>query len=77
MNDDESYPSRKRTMPGPIITAEGNTEYFIDKLLDCQPQGRGKQYLVQWIGYGPEHNMWLPRSELLETAALEAFEQGT
>jgi hypothetical protein len=76
-NNDESYPGRMRAMPGPIVTSEGNTEYFIDKLLDCCPRGRGKQYLVQWVGYGPEHNMWLPRSELLETEALEIFERDT
>ncbi|KAF8230108.1 hypothetical protein L208DRAFT_1035467, partial [Tricholoma matsutake] len=50
--------SHKCTMPGPIITLEGSTGYFIDKLLDW------KQYLVQWLGYGLEHNMWLPRSKL-------------
>ena len=76
-NDDESYPGRMKTMPGPIVTPEGNTEYFIDKLLDCRPRGRGKQYLVQWLGYGPEHNIWLPRSELLETEALKNFERST
>ena len=77
MNDDENYPDRKHTMPGPIVTTDRSTEYFIKKLLDCRPRGRGKQYLVQWVGYGPEHNLWLPRSELLEMAALEAFEQNT
>jgi Chromo (CHRromatin Organisation MOdifier) domain len=57
-NDNDSYPGRKRTIPGLIVTPEGNTE----------------QYLVQWVGYGPEHNLWLPRSELLEMAAMEEFE---
>ena len=74
-NNDEQYPRRKHVMPGPIVTVEGNTEYFIDKLLDCWPRGWGKQYLVQWVGYGPEHNLWLPCSELLDTMALEAFKQ--
>jgi hypothetical protein len=36
MNNDESYPGRKHSMPGPIVTAEGNTEYIIDKILDSQ-----------------------------------------
>ena len=39
--------------------------------MDERTRGRGKQYLVRWIGYGPESDLWLPRSELLGTQALE------
>ena len=35
MNDDKNYPDRKHTTPGPIVTTDGSTEYFIEKLLDC------------------------------------------
>jgi hypothetical protein len=34
---------------------------------------RGQQYLVHWQGYGPEYDLWLSRSELLETEALASW----
>jgi hypothetical protein len=73
-NDPTLFPARELKRPGPIITAEGSTEYFIDHILDERPRGRGRQYLVRWLGYGPESDLWLPRSELLDTEALVAWE---
>jgi hypothetical protein len=50
-------------------------EYFVEKIIDERPRGRGRQYLVRWKGYGPEADLWLPRSELLETEALALWEK--
>lgn len=74
-NDDELFPSRTLAKPGLVVTAEESTEFFIEKILDGQPWGRGKQYLVQWFGYGPEHDLWLPCSELLDMEALAKYEE--
>src|SRR5271155_4764946 len=30
-------------------------------------RGRDFHYLVQWLGYGPEFDQWLPGSELIDT----------
>jgi hypothetical protein len=32
----------------------------IDKIIDQRTRGRGKQFLVRWLGYGPEADLWLP-----------------
>lgn len=72
-NNPELFPNRELERPGPIVTEDGVTEYFIDKILDERSRGRGKQYLVQWKGYGAESDLWLPRTELLETEALETW----
>jgi hypothetical protein len=68
-NDPELFPSRAMERPGPIITADGEIEYFIDKIIDQRTRGRGRQYLVHWLGYGPEADLWLPRRELADTEA--------
>ena len=68
-NDPELFPGRTLERPGPIVTAEGEIEYFIDNIIDQRTRGRGKQYLVRWLGYGPESDLWLPRRELADTAA--------
>ena len=73
-NDDDLFPGRAHIPPKPLVTTDGTTEYFIDRILDRRPRRRGHQFLVRWSGYGPEHDLWLPRSELLETEALASYE---
>jgi hypothetical protein len=72
-NDDNLFPDRAHIAPKPLVTTNGLTEYFIDKILDRRPRGCGHQFLVHWTGYGPEHDLWLPRSELLETEVLAIY----
>lgn len=74
-NDDILFPGRTMERLGPIMTAEGSTEFFMEKILDERPHGRGKQYLVHWKGYGPDLDLWLPQSEILETEALDVWER--
>ena len=74
VNDNELFPSQAYHPPQPLITADSSTEYFIKQILDRQSRSRGHQFLVRWMGYGPEHNLWLPRSKLINTKALEKWE---
>lgn len=67
------FPSCKFEEPLPILTPEGNEEYFIERILDERRRGRGRQYLVRWRGYGQEHDRWLPGSELQDCAALDMW----
>ena len=56
-NDKALFPGRELERPGPIITPNGASIYLIDRLMDERTRGRGKQYLVRWIGYGPESDL--------------------
>jgi hypothetical protein len=58
-NDTALFPSHKHISPGPIMTSDGMEEYAIDKIIDEQHRGRGHQYLIHWVGYGPEEDRWL------------------
>ena len=69
-SDTSLFPSRRFQEPNPIITNDGDKEFFIEKILDARRHGRGYQYLVRWCGYGQEHDKWLPGSELQDCEAL-------
>jgi Chromo (CHRromatin Organisation MOdifier) domain len=53
------------------VTAEGVEEYAVERVVDERRRGRGMQYLVRWVGYGPEEDRWLPRRELEDCKALD------
>jgi len=49
---------RRQPAPPPPELVDGEEEYIVEKILDSR-MFRGKlQYLVQWEGYGVEHNQW-------------------
>ena len=72
-SDTTLFPSRHLEEPAPILTDDGDEEYFIDKILDARRRGCGYQYLVRWEGYGAEEDRWLPGSELQNCEALDAW----
>lgn len=72
-NNDKLFPLRAHHPPQPLVTVNGTAEYFINWILNRWPCGRGHQYLIWWMGYGPEHDLWLPRLELIDTEALEKW----
>ena len=53
------------------MTTEGLEEYLVENIIDARKCRHGWQYLVQWVGYGPEHNCWLASSALEECVALD------
>ena len=67
------FPSCRFEELNPIITNDGDEEYFVERILDAQRRGRGYQYLVRWRGYGQEHDKWLPGSELQDCEALDLW----
>ncbi|KAF8232655.1 hypothetical protein L208DRAFT_1561297 [Tricholoma matsutake] len=71
-NDDQLFPSHANNAPKLLVTPDGSEEYFIDKILG-RWRGWGHQFLVRWSGYGPKHDLWLPRSKVLETEALALY----
>lgn len=72
-SDTTLFPSRRFEELDPIITDDGDEEYFVERILDAQRRGRGYQYLVRWRGYGQEHDKWLPGSELQDCEALDLW----
>lgn len=46
--------------PPPTLEVEGETLWLFKRILDHRPKGRKHEYLVQWQGYGHEHNSWNP-----------------
>jgi len=70
-NNDELFPSRKLSQPGPVITEDSEEEWLIDRIIDERARGRGRQFLVRWHGWGPEEDRWLPSRELADTEALD------
>jgi len=66
---------RELPRPGPVVTADGQLENFIDRIIDEKKVGRGKRYLVRWVGYGEEDDEWLPRRELEDCEALDIWEK--
>lgn len=63
-----------RTPPPPIQWLDGEPTYTVDTLLQHRFAKRGRkritEYLVRWQGYGPEHDTWEPRSNLLTCGEL-------
>jgi hypothetical protein len=72
-NNAELFPERELARPGPIITADGHEEFYIEKIIDERKRGHGKQYLVQWSGHGDEDLRWLPGREVAECEALDRW----
>jgi hypothetical protein len=70
-NDAELFPSCKHTQPGPIVGSDRMEEYTIEKIVDERKMGQGFQYLVRLAGYSASDDLWLPRCELKDSAALD------
>ena len=70
-NDNILFPSQALPGPEPVVTDNGEEEWFIDRILDERARRKWKQYLVCWGGWGDEEDHWLPGRELKYTEALE------
>ena len=59
---DDSYWRPRLDHPGPVEPEEGvkstGDHYMVEKLLGIRTSQGQTQYLVRWLGYGPEHNVW-------------------
>jgi hypothetical protein len=50
--------------PPPTVEVDGEVEYEVEQVLDHKDVTSGKrkerQYLVKWVGHGPEYDSWEP-----------------
>lgn len=46
---------------------DGQSENFINNIIDERKVGRGRQYLVRRVGFSEEDDEWLLRREILKT----------
>jgi hypothetical protein len=74
-NDMDLFLSREHPRPGPVVTENGQLENLIDKIIDERKIGRGKRYLVRWVGFGEEDDEWLPCRDLEDCEALDVWER--
>lgn len=65
----------------PAVIALKDDHFMVEAVLDCRCH-RGtfrrsplseRELLVQWVGYGPEHNSWEPWHELRANVSLHRF----
>jgi len=55
---------RHVSQPPPPTVIDGEAEYELEAILDSRAgRKKGLQYFVQWAGYGPEDNSWIPATE--------------
>ena len=72
-NDQSLFPSHELSHPLPIVTPDGLEEFLVQEIIDSRRRGCGSQYLVRWVGYGPEHDRWLAGSALEDCEALDVW----
>ena len=64
-----SGPGPTRTPPPPLVDAQGQNHFVVERLLALRPKPTGDGYshaLVQWLGYPPSANSWEPLETLQE-----------
>lgn len=52
---------------------DGGPVYKVKQLLAVRTRGRGRQYLVDWEGYGPEARQWIPSRFIVDPNLIKDF----
>ena len=77
--DPSDDPYKQRRSSPPAVVVDGAEEYKVERLLRkrriCCGRDWSTQYLIQWKGYGPEHNTWQPEHTVADTLAIDKYER--
>ena len=49
-----------------LVLVDGEDQYEVEKIMAECGHSNHKQYLVRWVGYSAEHDLWLLESELTQ-----------
>ena len=63
------------TPPPPPEVNDGGKVYKVKQLLALHNRGRGRQYLVDWEGYGPEERQWVPSCHVVDPSLIKGIFQ--
>jgi hypothetical protein len=74
-------PQRLAAPPAVRTDTNGVSSYDVESIVAQRRVGTRSQLLVRWLGYGPEHDEWQPRSVLMKSAPIavaefDALQQG-
>lgn len=70
----EPWKSRDGRSPTPAdveVEPQESEEYEVEEVLAHRYNGKRREYLIKWTGYGHEHNTWEPRRHLTDTLVEE------
>jgi hypothetical protein len=60
-------------MPGSVLVDE-EEEWEVDKILAKRRRKGETQYLVRWLGWGPEYDQWVNKEDLHAEELVPEFE---
>ena len=63
------------TPPPPPRVIDGGIVYTVEKILSERKRGRGRQFLVDWVGYGLEERCWIPGSFIVDKTLITDFDR--
>lgn len=67
-------PQRLHEPPAVIADSNGVAEWEVESVMAQRGAGARRELLIRWKGYGPEHDQWQSRSQLIRTAPLRVAE---
>jgi hypothetical protein len=78
----QPYRSDGRVQPPPTpLHVSGEYEFEVEQVILHRDVKRGRRYhrefLIKWLGYGPEHNSWEPESSMKCDELITEYWQAT
>jgi hypothetical protein len=65
------YRTDGRLQPPPPQLIDGEAYFLVERIVDHRSTKHGRrtvhEYLIRWLGYGPEHNSWEPHASIAES----------